>query len=262
MSLSCKIIEDLLPLYHDGVCSEESRQLVDEHLSRCESCRAVLNGMMVELEVPRETADDKKALERIRSKWKKSNRKALLKGVVIALAVIILGFSAAGIVWYRTCAVFYQALAEKMNTQAEYPHEYAAPTTPGQVEEEPPVWFFPREYFAGTHEYEYRLRLPGFLDFSGGVIAVYPTNSESSVTEAYISLGIQFMDGKPEYIISIYDKAKEITVNLLVDGELNLLHTDRFPSEELLARDQGYLETYCEEIQQIVTAAKEMWGLE
>ena len=260
MSISCKIIEDLLPLYHDGVCSEESRRLVDEHLPQCESCRAVLNGIMAEMEVPQEAGDDKKALEGIRSKWKNSNRKALLKGAAIVLAVIILGFSAAGIVWYRTCAVFYQTLAEKMNTQAEYPHEYA--TTPGQVEEEPPVWFFPKEYFVGTHEYEYWLRLPGFLDFRGGVVAIYPTNSEASANEAYISLGIQFTAGKPEYIIGINDDAKEITTCLLVDGELNLLHTNQSISEELIAQEQGYLETYYEQIQRIVTAAKQMWDLE
>ena len=35
MSLPCKVVEDLLPLYHDGVCSEESRILVEEHIQTC-----------------------------------------------------------------------------------------------------------------------------------------------------------------------------------------------------------------------------------
>ena len=39
MKVSCEIIKDLLPLYHDGVCSNESRQMVEEHLSECEKCR-------------------------------------------------------------------------------------------------------------------------------------------------------------------------------------------------------------------------------
>lgn len=42
MKLSCKVIEDLLPLYHDGVCSPESAELVEEHLAGCEKCQAVL----------------------------------------------------------------------------------------------------------------------------------------------------------------------------------------------------------------------------
>ena len=37
MKTSCKIIEDLLPMYHDGICSEESAVLIEEHLKECES---------------------------------------------------------------------------------------------------------------------------------------------------------------------------------------------------------------------------------
>ena len=43
MKISCKIIEDLLPLYHDGVCSEESKIVVREHLKDCERFKDVLN---------------------------------------------------------------------------------------------------------------------------------------------------------------------------------------------------------------------------
>ena len=42
MKLNCKVIEDLLPLYLDEVCSEESRQLVEEHLADCEACRKLV----------------------------------------------------------------------------------------------------------------------------------------------------------------------------------------------------------------------------
>ena len=32
MKYPCDLIRDLLPLYQDGVCSEESRAAVEEHL--------------------------------------------------------------------------------------------------------------------------------------------------------------------------------------------------------------------------------------
>lgn len=38
-NLPCGVIKDLLPLYHDGVCSEESRKLVEEHLAECPACK-------------------------------------------------------------------------------------------------------------------------------------------------------------------------------------------------------------------------------
>ncbi|MBQ6807107.1 MAG: zf-HC2 domain-containing protein, partial [Lachnospiraceae bacterium] len=35
----CPVIQDLLPLYHDDVCSKESRELVKKHLENCDICR-------------------------------------------------------------------------------------------------------------------------------------------------------------------------------------------------------------------------------
>ena len=40
-----EIVMDLLPLYHDGVCSDASRAAVEEHLSTCEVCRTALAEM-------------------------------------------------------------------------------------------------------------------------------------------------------------------------------------------------------------------------
>ena len=33
MKYSCNMIQDLIPLYIDGVCSEESKEAVEQHLS-------------------------------------------------------------------------------------------------------------------------------------------------------------------------------------------------------------------------------------
>ena len=38
----CEIIKDLLPLYIDKVCSNSSREMVEEHIETCEDCRAEL----------------------------------------------------------------------------------------------------------------------------------------------------------------------------------------------------------------------------
>ena len=39
MNMKCEVIRDLLPLYVDGVASEESRALIEEHLNTCEGSR-------------------------------------------------------------------------------------------------------------------------------------------------------------------------------------------------------------------------------
>ena len=39
MKISCGVAGDLLPLYVDGCCSEESGALLTEHLGECQTCR-------------------------------------------------------------------------------------------------------------------------------------------------------------------------------------------------------------------------------
>lgn len=46
MKISCDIIKDLLPLYHDNVCSTDSRKLIEEHLENCEECKSELKNMI------------------------------------------------------------------------------------------------------------------------------------------------------------------------------------------------------------------------
>ena len=41
----CGVVEDLLPLYIDECCSEESRAIVESHIKECEACKAVFESM-------------------------------------------------------------------------------------------------------------------------------------------------------------------------------------------------------------------------
>lgn len=45
----CEIVADLLALYLDGVCSEESRRFVEDHIAACPGCHALLEEMKQEL---------------------------------------------------------------------------------------------------------------------------------------------------------------------------------------------------------------------
>ena len=38
MKYNCEVIQDLLPLYTDGICSNASAQMVEEHLKECAAC--------------------------------------------------------------------------------------------------------------------------------------------------------------------------------------------------------------------------------
>ena len=43
--ISCSIAKDLLPLYIEGILSEETAQVVEMHLQTCENCKRFLEIM-------------------------------------------------------------------------------------------------------------------------------------------------------------------------------------------------------------------------
>ena len=46
--ISCNVTKDLLSGYLDETCSGESKELVEEHLSECETCRDFLEKLRAE----------------------------------------------------------------------------------------------------------------------------------------------------------------------------------------------------------------------
>lgn len=84
--MNCEIVRDLLPLYHDRVCSEESRRAVEEHLEGCGACRQLLADMDAPLPAAEktETKDDVSALQRIAGEWRRGKWKSWLKGAAAA----------------------------------------------------------------------------------------------------------------------------------------------------------------------------------
>jgi hypothetical protein len=92
MNIPCHVVEDLLPLYHDQVCSLESRALVEEHLTDCERCKHLLAELEGE-SAPASSIDDAAPLKSIRDQWTKSKKRSFLKGTLIALALcaVLLG---------------------------------------------------------------------------------------------------------------------------------------------------------------------------
>lgn len=88
MKLSCDVIQDLLPLYHDGVCSEESKEIVEEHIGTCADCREMLRGLREE--TAPDSIDTARPLVSIRMKWNKQKRKAVFKSVAIVTLVFTL----------------------------------------------------------------------------------------------------------------------------------------------------------------------------
>lgn len=80
--LPCDVVQDLLPLYVDGVCSADSRQLVEAHLTDCADCRAMLADLQ-ESEAEAAFHADAKAV--IGAHNKRQSKTALALGLLISV---------------------------------------------------------------------------------------------------------------------------------------------------------------------------------
>lgn len=80
--LPCDVVQDLLPLYVDGVCSADSRQLVEAHLVECNDCRAMLADLQ---ESEAEVAFHADAKAVIGAHNKRQSKTALALGVLISV---------------------------------------------------------------------------------------------------------------------------------------------------------------------------------
>ena len=90
--MNCDIARDLLPLYADGLCSEESRKAMEEHLKNCRECRELLAQVQetaktapVDAEAP---AAEAAVLRGISQEWRRQRRRSRRQGVALGLAFL------------------------------------------------------------------------------------------------------------------------------------------------------------------------------
>lgn len=95
MNYPCGIITDLLPLYIDDVCNEESKTAVENHLSECEKCRKYYEAMKstdgFDTKQNDNSEDIKMAesLKKIKSKMNKKTRNIIICAVIAVVLTII-----------------------------------------------------------------------------------------------------------------------------------------------------------------------------
>ena len=88
MKHECNVARDLMPLMLDGAASEESQQLLNEHLEECADCRAYYAGMQAALPLTRETIQkEQKAFDDAARKVRKKRRRRLWRKILIGVFI-------------------------------------------------------------------------------------------------------------------------------------------------------------------------------
>lgn len=86
MKYNCDLIKDLLPLYVDEICSDESKKIVEEHLDECLDCRDYLNKLKKSVMIEENSNDGEEKTEIL----KKFKNKIIKRNITIALLNILI----------------------------------------------------------------------------------------------------------------------------------------------------------------------------
>lgn len=86
IKLDCGLIQDLLPLYQDGICSAGSKKAVEEHLKDCSACRNMADQLQ-DYNVDEILIQEKNNI--LKKHDKKERRKTFSVGIVTASVLMI-----------------------------------------------------------------------------------------------------------------------------------------------------------------------------
>ena len=84
MNKQCEIVQDLLPLYVDGACSQASTEMIEEHLKICSSCDQIYQQMCSH------ASENilKREKDGVIVRHERKERQKIIKYIFIALAII------------------------------------------------------------------------------------------------------------------------------------------------------------------------------
>jgi hypothetical protein len=127
MRKNCGIIKDLIPMYVENLTSEDSNQLIKEHLHICEDCTNFLrnvdsdlpNDDLLDVDVDK---DDRKLMKGIKHRINSMMFIAILIGILIGLGLSLKFFSFA-LVGLVSFLLFIGFLIYFMNKNVETKNE-------------------------------------------------------------------------------------------------------------------------------------------
>jgi|GEM_PF-2430006 len=88
--MKCEVVKDLLALYADDVCSDQTKKDIEEHLKECEVCSKSLEDYKKEINTEVVSADN---VEKIKPFKKISKKIRIITAITTVLALIITAFS-------------------------------------------------------------------------------------------------------------------------------------------------------------------------
>jgi hypothetical protein len=134
MNITCNVIADILELYSDNVVSEDTRELVEAHLSDCADCREKLAGIKQSVTIPAET--NAEPIKKIKRKFKLTHIRFVAYGLVIFIMLFMIFTVGVHNIFYRDDRTqpvipFEKAGIQKVEEAGDNIHVYLSPNYGG-----------------------------------------------------------------------------------------------------------------------------------
>lgn len=109
MNISCDIIKDLLPLYHDDVCSEDSKIAIEEHLQSCIECQRYFDSINEEVfQNNVDTNVEEVKAKSLRLLKKKITKKNVIISIISIVCATIIFIGTSFIIFHKQIPIEYE----------------------------------------------------------------------------------------------------------------------------------------------------------
>lgn len=237
MKYPCNMIRDILPLYHDAVCSWESKVAVEEHFEECQRCKDYYK-KMCDSDVVEATSFDPEMEKKKADSYRAIKKKWNLKVIGIVGGISLLGIVLSIVVWAGLGFIYEQATVE-VNTDIEQYEKYM--TGDDAKEEYRNKWYMDESIFPdkitdnmNVTDYQMTYYNPWDAQYLGYLVVDYNEadyEKEAARLKAYESteyLGNYGVTGFPEEytLLAMYADDTYGFVYALTDNEDTIIYVE------------------------------------
>ena len=241
--ITCNVIVDLLPLYQEGACSEDSKMLIEEHLQTCEECRQLCEHLTIPTVEKQSEPNEAETFQKVSRKLKRSK---MTKFMTIVFSVFLVIFAIWNVTWYFLKYRPYHALCSEMQS-----------SDIGKG----------IQFRTEDAQFSYVVKMPGYLSFSSGFISVSPIENnriyfdENSAPVAesasYATLFIwPQIKGETEYGVIIAEGNTLYQINI----DKSLAFIPYGEQNNNIGMYEKMLAEHRDEIEMLMNAVQNMWG--
>lgn len=87
--MNCNVVRDLIPLYVDELCSEDTKKIVFKHIRHCKDCKSIYESMLTHADSVKSEKDAQLKSNNDILAHKKKNKSKILIAIVITFTIIV-----------------------------------------------------------------------------------------------------------------------------------------------------------------------------